>query len=386
MIETAPPKRNFFVPVESLRGLAALLVVIFHIRWITPFTDLNFIRNGYLMVDFFFLLSGFVIAYNYENRLGSLKEIGTFTVLRLGRLYPLHVFTLGLAVGLECLRFTVESRLNVGAGDPAFGTNNLQAFLTNLTLTHSLGINDSLTFNKPSWSISVELYTYLIFAFVCLVVSNRRLKGFAYALISAAALVTLISLGRKSLEVHFDYGIVRGCLSFFLGGLCQLAYVWISSRNTDTNQTRSFQWPFGIALGLCVGLLCWKMPQGQFDYLVPLAAFFVVLFGALVSRQGLTSFFFWKPIVYLGTISYSTYMNHYFFHWITKAVLMFGLKYKTTKLEKGVLVETDLLAGTVAMVFYLAAVLIFSHFTYRLIEEPLRNRTKAFVKRRAAAA
>ena len=82
---------KFFAPLESLRGLAALVVVIFHAVWTNPVTGLHFFRNGSLMVDFFFVLSGFLITHSYGGKLRSFTECVRFLFLRIGRLYPLHL-------------------------------------------------------------------------------------------------------------------------------------------------------------------------------------------------------------------------------------------------------------------------------------------------------
>ena len=87
------PSIHFRV-LDSWRGVAALLVAVFHLNILSAIYSLDFIRNSYLFVDFFFVLSGFVITHNYANRLGTLEGVGTFALRRLGRLWPLHVVVL----------------------------------------------------------------------------------------------------------------------------------------------------------------------------------------------------------------------------------------------------------------------------------------------------
>jgi len=67
---------DFFVPLESLRGVAALIVVVYHAVWLNPVTNSRFFMNGALMVDFFFVLSGFVIFHSYGDRLSSFRDFG----------------------------------------------------------------------------------------------------------------------------------------------------------------------------------------------------------------------------------------------------------------------------------------------------------------------
>ena len=78
--------------LESLRGLASFFIVILHAGIFAPILKIDFIINGYLFVDFFFILSGFVIAYNYLNKLKDRNQFLFFIKRRFLRLYPLHFF------------------------------------------------------------------------------------------------------------------------------------------------------------------------------------------------------------------------------------------------------------------------------------------------------
>src|SRR4051812_30959528 len=90
-------KRHFEI-LDGLRGIAALAVVIFHfMEWVFSDYSKNFIGHGFLAVDFFFCLSGFVIGYAYDSRIGKMG-VGAFFKTRLIRLHPLVV--LGSVLGL----------------------------------------------------------------------------------------------------------------------------------------------------------------------------------------------------------------------------------------------------------------------------------------------
>ena len=84
---------------KSIRGIAALLVVLFHMPfWNSTIYDTHIIRNSYYMVDLFFVLSGFVMFLNYGERLRSAKDLARFQLLRIGRLYPVHLLFLLIAL------------------------------------------------------------------------------------------------------------------------------------------------------------------------------------------------------------------------------------------------------------------------------------------------
>src|SRR6266576_119115 len=95
-----------FVVLDSWRGIAACLVALFHLEAYSHLVyshlhGVPFLGNSWLFVDFFFVLSGFVIAANYQQRLLDGFGVGRFLLLRLGRLYPLHFAVLAGGVGLK---------------------------------------------------------------------------------------------------------------------------------------------------------------------------------------------------------------------------------------------------------------------------------------------
>ena len=152
-----------FVVLDSWRGIAACLVALFHLDAYSHLYGMPFLRNSWLFVDFFFVLSGFVIAANYQQRLLDGFGVGRFLLLRLGRLYPLHFAMLALFIAFELLkvlkRIVIPTLLSV---NPIAPFSTLQeapnTVVANLLLIQSLHVFDFLTWNVPSWSISTEFY------------------------------------------------------------------------------------------------------------------------------------------------------------------------------------------------------------------------------------
>ena len=168
---TRPVAQRFDV-LDSWRGIAAVMVVLFHSQVSSHIWPIPLVRAGETFVDFFFVLSGFVIANAYAARIASARDFGRFIVLRFGRVYPLHLVMLALFVAVECAK-----ALAPGIGDPAdpafSGSNAPGAIVTNLLLLQAFGIHDTLTWNTPSWSISGEVFAYLLFGFGALVAGRR---------------------------------------------------------------------------------------------------------------------------------------------------------------------------------------------------------------------
>jgi len=212
-----------FHALDSWRGLCAVLVALLHYHATWHFLNFPLIRNSYLFVDFFFVLSGFVIAHAYGDRIGDLADFGRFAALRFGRLWPLHATVLGLFLVVEVAALVLEPWLGGAYPRPPFTESRAPfAILTNMLLVHSLGLHPDVTWNFPSWSISVEFYTYLVFAMVLLMLPRfRTVAALALALFGVAVLVMV---GPGSIDVTVHYGLFRCLVGFFLGYLAFRAY------------------------------------------------------------------------------------------------------------------------------------------------------------------
>src|ERR1700688_3519606 len=118
-----------FGVLDSWRGVAALLVALFHLNVYSAIYSLDFIRNAYLFVDFFFVLSGFVITHNYADRLGTVERLGSFAIRRLGRLWPLHAVVLLAFVIVESAKAVLAWRGTSIYLPPFTGNNSSDTIL-----------------------------------------------------------------------------------------------------------------------------------------------------------------------------------------------------------------------------------------------------------------
>lgn len=160
------PARQELLGLTAWRGIAAVLVVLFHLDEIFstrlaahfalgPFTRL--VERGYAFVDLFFILSGFVIAHVYGQRvLLEARALGRFLALRLGRIYPMHL------VVVFILALDPLSRLLTGDASAFTGNRSGWSLVTELLLLDSIGLHDGLTWNEVSWSVSAEWFSYLL--------------------------------------------------------------------------------------------------------------------------------------------------------------------------------------------------------------------------------
>ena len=211
-----------FRVLDSWRGIAALLVAIFHLNVLSAVYSLDFFRNAFLFVDFFFVLSGFVITHSYGDRLGTPEGVGTFAVRRFNRLWPLHAIVLLAFVLVEVAKVLMATRGASFSTSPFTGANSPSAVLLNLVFGQSIGLVNQLTWNPPSWSIAAEFWTYLIFA-ATLHVAATRLRRFAFAaegllaMLLIASVAILISYSQHAQDATYDLGLFRCLYGFLIG-------------------------------------------------------------------------------------------------------------------------------------------------------------------------
>jgi len=122
---------------------------------------------------FFFVLSGFVIAINYLDKIFTFKDIILFQKKRFLRLYPLHFIMLIIFLFIEITKYIAEAKFGLNASNKPFTTNNLVSFLANIFLIQNYTVSN-LTFNTPSWSISAEFYTYFLFALIFFLTEGEK--------------------------------------------------------------------------------------------------------------------------------------------------------------------------------------------------------------------
>ena len=124
-------KRKFYA-LETYRGFAALMIAAIHFDVNSQLVN-HSLANGYF-VHFFFTLSGFVIFYNYENRINDIAKLKSFLLKRFFRLYPLHLFFLIIFLVIELLKYILEINYGYKANNISFSKNDLNSFFSNLFL------------------------------------------------------------------------------------------------------------------------------------------------------------------------------------------------------------------------------------------------------------
>ncbi len=357
--------------LESIRGIAAVLVVLFHVPTRNEsLHDIRFILTSYYMVDLFFVLSGFVMNLNYGNRLHSVSDLTRFQFLRLGRLYPVHLLFLLLAVLTAASSWIAATAfgLKIPNGS-AFKDATVATFTEQLLLIHSLGFfKIEHPFNLPSWSISVEFYTYLVFGVMCLI-SHYVLRLSVFVVLSGAALA-LLALGGANIG---NFSEILQCLAgYFLG--CLVAsfaarYPQVLPRGSTL-----------AALAAMTLFLCTRKDP-QFD----IAIFFLsalLILAVVCSRDDFAKRFLrHSALKFLGLISYSVYMSHTFVLWVCNQFVRVVLR-RPEALAEGI--STPQLALSGALLWYaiaLASTILLSTWVFKYVEDPFRLKSKELARR-----
>jgi peptidoglycan/LPS O-acetylase OafA/YrhL len=332
--------------LTSVRGLAAWMVVLFHIRMSIdglPELGMAILSKGYLAVDFFFLLSGFVIWMSYAGRIrdGGLGTVPEFLRRRVARVWPLHLFMLAVAAALV---------LVMAATGHDTGQFPLHELPLHVLLLQNWGFTDALTWNDPAWSISCELAAYLLFPLLALAIDWRRVPTPAILAAITALLVVLhivfASRGASSLGQEIPrLGLVRCILEFGCG--TAMGALWLRWREA---------WRMPAAVG---GVLALLLLTGAIAGLVPEtlavpAGFAAALLALAMTRASPLDA---RPIHYLGEISYATYLGHYLLWFVFKLAFV----------DDAHSVSLPLIALYLAMVFASSVAL------YHLIERPAQR-------------
>ena len=305
---TSDQGRGDIKALTSLRGLAAMAVVLQHFsataQWNTDDWIPSIIPHGYMAVDFFFVLSGFIMSYTYlaDFQKRGMLAYRPFLWKRIARIFPLGiaVTTVILLLGsVASIWGEDELFINTGAREHGLALAALVNYL------HLQGIFNSLSLNDPSWSVSVELAAYLAFPALAQIISYRN-KVFtaAFLVICASVMLKIASispkydLGARSTELD----LLR-CLAEFSFGM--LVHRVFKSKSV-WREIGDDRWTWLTAAICAAGFLL------RIDLMAAATFPFVVLAFAL--NRGLPSRVLSSKIpLWLGTISFSIYLVHHMF-------------------------------------------------------------------------
>lgn len=352
-VQTPPDLRA----LTGLRFLAALWVVLYT-AW--PHLDVSWVpvavTKGYLGVEVFFVLSGFILSHVYLEAAGQKRySYGGFLWARIARVYPLHLLTLfgmvALGVAGTAAGLSIDGSLTDWRALPA-----------HLTMTHAWGLAPTSAFNHPSWSISAEWFAYLTFpayAFVAWRLRGRPVLAVVGAVALAMAIYAAFQplAGFSLTEATFRWGALRIVPCFVLGCALYLVY-------------RRAPIPYAGPVAVISGLaMLASASLGLWDPVTVLLAGGLILgLGSLDNaRAGLMGS---RAGVYLGEISYSIYM-------VCAPVLLV-----MTNAAARVTGADDKRFHIIVWLVVVAAIPVTAMATYHLVERPCRKALRGIADRR----
>lgn len=228
-------KREHFHLLDGLRGIAALMVILFHVGegYATSVAD-QFVNHGYLAVDFFFILSGFVIGYAYDHRWHAPAEkrltVRRFVALRLIRLHPMVIA--GALLGLICFLIGGLERWDGTIISPWSAVVAAAAGMLMIPTVPGAaydvrGNGELFSLNGPMWSLFFEYIINIIYALILRRLSTRVLVCWTLCVAAALATFTLLDVadcgilgfGWANTGVNFAGGLLKVSFSFSMGML-----------------------------------------------------------------------------------------------------------------------------------------------------------------------
>lgn len=293
----------YFDWVDALRGIAALIVVVFHyhhfylqdyrgrgeIPAIAEFPYASILsplyHYGANAVELFWVISGFVFMHVYLRKKTS---FGGFWLARFARLYPLHFATLLFVALIQAINWSAFGTWQI------YGENDLRHFGLQLFLaTNWSNLSRGLSFNGPIWSVSVEIAAYMLFFLG--IWALRRFRLLAAGVICAVCLIL-------SQADWFDPPFIRKalfvCAAYFFFGSC-IYFLFLACRGRRTL--------IGTGMAAFAGTAVLMVLAGQSWLLLPLVSAGLILGAALLD---LTAGSLGHRLKHLGDISYSLYLVH----------------------------------------------------------------------------
>jgi peptidoglycan/LPS O-acetylase OafA/YrhL len=318
--------QRYISNLTALRGIAALLTVIYHVDvWIgngggmlLPNAATGLLHRMYLMVDFFFILSGFIMYHVYGDWFKTTVTADSFKQFikaRFARVYPLHILMLFAMM----LVYVLARRLGIPPIPPLEAENHTYSFITNLFLLHSMNFHNSFTWVHASWSISTEWWMYMVFPFLMIPFSKLNTGGrilITGLCVAGYWLITLVLLplvtlpqglefmrtspSEVSINVSYQFGFVRCFVGFVLGMMVYQAFLLDWGKRLFSNGTALLLFTLGLLI--CFHL---NLPDAVSVLFFP----FIILASAYGS-DAINRILASKPLQKLGDWSFSIYLVH----------------------------------------------------------------------------
>ncbi len=346
-----------FEHIELLRFFSALVVVVTHyIHFFYPYNKTsnleiylentlnlqekflpfyifleNIYKYGYVGVNFFWLISGFVLAYAYLNKDRYKISFKEFFVNRFARLYPLHFLTLILVLILQFVLKIETNEFQIVDQNLYNGENDLQSFISHIFFISGWLESNKFSFNFPIWSVSIEILIYFLFF-----LSLRFLYKYKIFL-SLLIFILFLYLEKSNINLFFD-----SCGRYFFSGVFLFVFC---------EKIKNYNYILIIATILLILNFV-----GNFKYNLFFASLILYAYYFDTKIKYKYSLYYSK----LGNLTYGSYLLH-----IPVQLLTIFIFYKFE-------INIEIFTQYYFLIAYLTAIFFLSHVCYKLYENPMR--------------
>ena len=342
-------------PLTSLRFLFALMVYGSHLGFLEHSKSnisssiYNYIlAEGSIGVSFFFILSGFILAYNYQDSiLKKQKTKKSFYIARFARIYPLHILTFIISLKLS----PISSNIQLWFSQAIANISLTQAFIPLESFYFS--------FNWPSWSISDEMFFYMVFPFLILLIPKIKDYG-NFVIISIIALVPLLTLiipESYHLQIFYINPLLR-IVDFIIGIYIYNIYKVISHKTNLKFDLLEVSAVLIFLIFFVFHKLVPNVARYSFYYWIPMG-YLILTFSFQKGR--ISKFLSKRVFIHLGEISFGFYMFH-----------QLVIRYFEVINTKFLNIENELLMILITFSISLAL----SYYSFLLYEAPMNRYIK----------
>jgi peptidoglycan/LPS O-acetylase OafA/YrhL len=362
--------------LDSLRGIFALMVVLLHFPADWTFLNHPLVRNDGISVDFFFVLSGFVVSFAYAESIRSRTDFGRFLIKRIGRIWPLHAVILILFLGLSILR-SFAAQGGESPGNAFFDDHSFwPVFAQDLFFLNAFRTVPSFQLNFPAWSIGAEFWTYVVFGALVLAI---RYVALVSSLCMALCLLVLMGFVDPGFGQAFGFALFRSIFFFLVGYFTWR--VWQMLPKNDLNHASLIEAAMVVIVVAAI-MYQRQLPVAPVTFAFIFAATILVFSfqSGMISRLLLA-----RPMQAIGQRSYSIYLLHILVMAVVGTVLRmaerkFGLDFYISGQVAGepidLLFVWNRFGTDLAVLAMLALIIWLSGLTYRWIEQPGQNLAK----------
>jgi peptidoglycan/LPS O-acetylase OafA/YrhL len=307
--------------LSGARALPPLILVLYHFCEGHGYRGLKWfdvpVGKGYLWVEFFFALSGFILIHVYGSRAREFwrgRAFVPFLQARLARLYPLH---LAMLLAILFLMWTMNELADLGGyvsffNQPYHPMNTWPSFVANLFLVQAWNLFPYLTWNGASWFVSVEFLLCLLFPIYAILSRGRWWVGVAMIGAGLVALNTMAQTSGHGLDITFHNGVFRGMAGFAVGVGLAMLY----RQATQAGAAKLPEWFYSAVQLAVLAYFYWATFDTGWSHTPKdiwfALALYLLIFAIAFDRGFLARAFAARPMLKLGEWSYAIYMGQTF--------------------------------------------------------------------------